>query len=169
MNATFTRTLLHLLCPVLAMGMAGCTDGLLRVTYSGIKPSYPLPLGNKDPVGIHGNVDPSVRVESTTPILKWDAKEGIRNYDVAVWECPTRYLTGMFAAELGQQVFFSSGVQGLSVKVTPPLKSKKRYYWSVRPSGTELWSTYDIYDPMAYATLQHTRSSKGQYFKFSTP
>ena len=169
MKAAFGTPFGALSFVVIGLGVAGCTDGLLTVTYSGVKPVYPLPLADSMPLGVNGNVDPSVTVESTTPTLKWNAEEGVRSYDVAVWECPRRYLTGMFAQELGEQVFFASRVPGDSVKITPPLKSMQRYFWSVRPTGTESWSTYNIYEPLKYAALQPTGSSKGLYYKFVVP
>jgi len=66
-------------------------------------------------------------------------------------------------------VFFAKGIQGCTVKVTPALKPGIRYYWSVRPSGTEKWSTYNIHDWLSQAALERSSSSYELHFKFYTP
>lgn len=154
----------------LVITLTGC-GGFLQTampTYPDIKPEYPLPfVANYSSADL--NVDATVTVDSLTPTLRWAPQTGVQKYDVAVWTCPSRYLTGQFEQELGDQVFFTKEIRGLSVRITPALKPGIRYYWSVRPSGTEKWSTYNIHDYFKHAVLDRSSSSYNLHFKFRTP
>ena len=155
-------------CSILTLtGCASCSINSLP-TYPDIKPEYPPPFVASETY-TNLNVDATVTVNSLTPTLRWAAKTGVQKYDVAVWTCPDRYLTGQFAQELGDQVFFTKGIQELEVRVTPALKPGIRYYWSVRPSGTEQWSTYNLHNILAHAALDTSSSSYNLHFKFYTP
>lgn len=141
-------------CLLLITGCAGVslTD---YVTYSGIKPVYPMPF----------IVDSmfEVTVDTLTPTLKWKAQEGINQYDVAVWDCPTK-VAGRLAEDRGQRVFYAKQIADTSVTVTPKLEPDHLYLWSVRVSGTQAWSTYKTTNWKEY-----TSYSAGLNYKFRTP
>ena len=163
--------------------VSGCAGVAVteKVTYSGIKPEYPMPFA--------GFTDVEVIIDSLTPTLKWQAKEGIKEYDIAVWDSPFKQHDKSFKQimedsygtnrkdndpfsrrpeERGERVFYAKQITGTSVTVTPELKPDHFYLWSVRASGTEEWSTYRQYDWLSAAALQ-PQHSKGHSYKFYTP
>jgi len=188
MNKTMGKFLLTAInCALLALatGCAGVAIGE-KVTYHGIKPVYPMPF--------YMSSDLEVTIDSLTPTLKWEGKEGVQTYDVAVWDTPFKQyfekksfkqimvdnfgenqkensLDSKYARrpeELGERVFYAKLIAGTSVTVTPELKPNHLYLWSVRSSGTEEWSTYDQYDWLGAAAGQ-PQSSTGHSYKFRTP
>jgi hypothetical protein len=159
MKTTLSRALCALAAAAL-LATGGCAGVSITqvMSYPVIKPEYPMPFV--------GDSMYSVTVDSLTPTLRWKAKSGVDKYDVAVWESPSQLagmtITGSSIEELGDQVFFSQGIDGQSVTVTPELKPDKLYFWSVRPARTRVWSTYKSHE-LDFSTVE------GLHFKFCTP
>jgi len=145
-------------CLLLLTGCAGVSL-LDKIKYSDIKPVYPMPFV--------GDTMFEVTVDSLTPTLKWEAQEGIKQYDVVVWDCLSK-MAGVLAEDRGQRVFYAKQITNASVTVTPKLEPDHLYLWSVRASNTQVWSTYTTSDWLGFMD-EHPRYSEGLNYKFRTP
>lgn len=178
-------------CGLLAV-LAGCAGASLNeiIKYQGIKPIYPMPFASM------AGSDFEVTVDSLTPTLKWQASGGSQGYDVAVWEqavntnntnfwkgfssaltVDKKYgssLKGYDAAKRerkevrGERIFFAKQVTNNEVMIMPELKSNHLYFWSVKVSGTEQWSTFSA-DDWVYRLDGGRDLSVGRFYKFRTP
>ncbi len=145
-------------CLLLFTGCAGVSL-LDKITYSGIKPVYPMPFV--------GDTMYEVTVDSLTPTLKWKAQAGVNQYDVAVWDCSSQ-MAGWKAENRGQRLFYVKQITDTSVTVTPKLEPDHLYLWSVRASDTQVWSTYKTSDWLGFTEI-NPNYSKGLNYKFRTP
>jgi hypothetical protein len=113
--------------PVLAICagiMIFFTSCVAVTNVNGIKPVYP-PTGLLDPT-----------VDSLQPEMKWEGDRS-QKYDLAIWDS----VTVDIAPQKHKIIYKKTGISGNSHKLEIVLEPSKMYFWSVRETGSEEWST----------------------------
>jgi len=118
------------------------------------------PISPKDA----GWIDGGERV-SRTPTFVWEG-ESDKLYDLSIWkviDCINE--TMRITRARGPQVLYVEKIQGTTYKIKDPLEDDVFYWWSVKPHGTDKWSTCTrtgtIFIPYARMTLYN------HYFEFT--
>ena len=110
--------------------------------------------------GIHGTT--FGRVDSVSPTLKWQVAEtpGV-TYDVAMWEAAAYRLPSKLSADytLGQLAFYEENLDAAELTLTKPLKSKTRYFWSVRARHGDVVSFWSRAGHFNFLVLAWTSGS----------
>ena len=109
---------LFTIIPVL---LSGCAS----TTVTGIKPLYPK-------VGILVS-----KVDSLQPEFKWEGGEGSKAYDMAIWDT---VLVDKYP-QPREIIYKQSALNGCAHRIDIALKPDTFYYWSVRNTGSDKWST----------------------------
>jgi len=118
--------------------LSGC--GYRRISFNGIQVIDPVPtswFSGTEEMNRFNRSHPKVKVETLKPSFLWKPLTGSATYDLAIWEC---ILPGY---ERGRVAYFKKGIIDTKHKVETPLKPYSLYYWSVCPSGSEAWTTYN--------------------------
>ncbi len=99
-------------------------------------------------------------VKELQPTFRWEDKGPGVTYDIAIWDAvwspPEQKKTSLTKAILfgnpstkpgyfsvGSKIYFREGLQSPSHKLEETLLPGKRYFWSVKLSTSENWSTYN--------------------------
>lgn len=107
-------------------------------------------------------------VDSLTPTFRW---EGVnlnkgQTWDFAIWDAVRSIGTVVSQYSPGMQIYYRQGLKETSHKPEIQLLPLKKYFWSVKLSGAERWTTFDcvvgVKDVMG-------RSFEHYLFFFETP
>ena len=144
-NKTPQRVIGFALCSIIFILFSGCATPCI----SGIKPIYPRS-------GWEGYPAP---VNSLQPELKWEDSAVSKKYDLAIWDS--------LCGQRRKIIYEKTALSGTSHKVEIVLKPDRLYYWSVRETGLETWSTQTpIFFPLFWP---EERTSDKDMFIFYTP
>jgi hypothetical protein len=82
--------------------------------------------------------------------LSWESTDDNITYDLSVWEyimeaSIKNEVEGIEEHARGRVVYSREGVKGNSHKIEKTLNPYTRYFWSVKKSGTNKWSTFNYY------------------------
>lgn len=131
---------------------AGCA--VWDTDYPLITPVYPDPTGFLT----------IKAVDSLSPTFRWKPYPGATSYDLAVWKA-VRVGDGY---RLGLKVFSENNIPSTDFTLPVQLEYDSAYYWSVKPTGTEAWSTKHLKMSMV-AYGQIADSNESEYFILYTP
>jgi hypothetical protein len=104
------------MCSGLIIFFTGCLSNV-----SGIKPVYPKTYET---------------VDSLQPEVKWEG-DSSKKYDLAIWDSVTIDIL----PQKHKIIYQRTGLNGNSHKLEIVLEPSKWYFWSVRETGSEQWST----------------------------
>ena len=115
--------------PLVIVSLAGCGTPVLDLHYDGVKPIYPeatlLPILSIP------------RVDSLRPTFQWEESASNATYDFAIWDA----VGAGEIYDIGKLVYLREGLRGTSHVPGMTLLPMKKYFWSVRLSGDDEWST----------------------------
>lgn len=165
------KTLILALGLMLPLALGGC---IATTTYQGdLSPVSPKPHG----VRFYDAVD----VDSLQPTFKWKARDLTRPVDIAIWQAvflgndsPAKVFGRPVAGhtanyERGALVYLKEGIQGEEHRITTSLAPNTMYFWSLKHSGGETWSTATHRVDSAGAGMRQTEVARGEYFAIQTP
>ena len=140
----------YALCSILFIFFSGCA----WATVHGVKPVYPA----SGFVQAWTQPFPAT-VESLQPELRWKG-DALKKYDLAIWN--TILVDNIYQRR--KIIYEKTGLNGTVHKVGVVLNPDSLYYWSVRETGSEAWSTVTFYQSVGWVSSRET-----DMFKFSTP
>lgn len=154
----YHRMILVAFCSSMLFLFSGC----VAWTYvSGIDPIYPKS-------GLMAELAFTIEnptVDSLQPELKWEKVSGVEKYDMAIWDSLRGInADGVLAPQRRKIIYEKKGLTTTAHKVEIVLASKTAYFWSVRETGSEKWST------VTFHAIGPAGSGRDcQYFHFYTP
>ena len=110
------------------------------------------------------------KIDTPQPTLRWQATlQPEISYDVAVWEAiPYRFPLGSTMYTRGPLVAYAQDVALPELHLDNALKSKTRYFWSVRLRRGDTVSSWSTAGHFTFLVVAW-RSSRGESFGFETP
>ena len=143
------RFLSAALCSSILVVLTGC---VAYTSVDGVKPVYPK-AGTKEQFWS------VAKVNSLHPELKWSGKVAGQTYDLALWN--TVFVGDSKPRKI---IYQKTGLVGTTHTVEILLEPSTSYYWSVRETGSEKWSTVT-----SFAAGPYGSSRKHKFFQFDTP
>jgi hypothetical protein len=145
---------------IFGLSLLGC---MTRRKYHIATPILPKPRYSPN--------DP-VLVDSFRPTFRWSALSPGQTFDFAIWEASTRSATYGTEFVRGQLFYSKSGIIGTEYRIDRDLPPHRPFYWSVKPTGTTEWATYDS-TFVSFAPIPGAAgidpTIKGVYFLIATP
>ena len=125
---------------LLTMLCAGCTSQ----SHDGLRPVYPE-LTRRTLLSQNGADIP--RVDSLSPTFRWTGLSPDITYDFAIWDAirshrPRFAETSRLYYTPGVQIYYRKGLEETSHRPDIRLRPLKQYYWSVKVSGEDAWTTF---------------------------
>lgn len=149
------RFLSAALCSSILIVLTGC---VAYTTVDGVKPVYPK-AGTKEQLWS------VARVNSLHPELKWSGKVAGQTYDLVLWDTvPGKDINGITVRKPRKIIYHKTGLIGTTHTVEILLEPSTSYYWSVRETGSEKWSTVTFFAAGPYGS-----SREHKFFQFYTP
>jgi len=143
-NKIIPRVIVFALCANALLFFSGCV--VVKTTVNGIKPIYPNPKS-----GLLTAI-----VDSLQPELKWENRAVSKKYDLAIWDS--------LCGQRRKIIYEKTALSGTSHKVEIVLSPDSLYFWSVRETGSETWSTIHF----VVDSLDGTQWDEDM-FRFCTP
>ena len=157
---------------VLSLLLGGCM--VATNSYNNLKPISPKPNAIRDltPVG----------VKSLRPIFKWHTNSPDQKVDLVIWQA-VKKTDQQVKTEIKQRgngtvpplytqgptVYSKEGIVGGSHQIENDLIPDAVYYWSIKPTGTNKWSTFNNVSTISGGYSTFTDVERGLYFLIRTP
>ena len=143
------RVIEFALCASMLFFLSGC---VAWTNVSGIKPIYPKAGALVS------------EVDSLQPELKWKGVDGSKKYDLAIWN--SIQVEGF--PQRRKIIYEKTALSGTSHKIETILDPGQFYFWSVRETGSEKWSTVKMSVVSGIPTMKGTGVGSDM-FMFYTP